>query len=79
MNPMVWKIIWMVVAYYISTALQPRPKDANPAAFDDFDFPLSEEGTEQAAVFGQVWTTSWQVLTVGNYRTSAIKSKGSKK
>ncbi len=30
-------------------------------------------------MFGQVWSKGWMVLTVGNYRTKAIKTKGSKK
>lgn len=73
------QVILLAASYLISYALQPKPENARPAAFEDFDFPLADEGTEMAAVFGQVWTSSWQVLTVGNYRTSAIKSKGSKK
>ncbi len=30
-------------------------------------------------ILGQCWSKSWMVLTVGNYRTKAIKTKGSKK
>ena len=53
--------------------------EAKPTAFEDIDFPRCDEGDEQVAVFGQCWSKSWMVLTVGNYRTKAIKTKGSKK
>lgn len=69
----------IVAAYVISYITRPKTPTPKPAAFADIDFPLSDEGSEQAAVFGQVWTKSWMVLTVGNYRTRAIKTKGSKK
>lgn len=63
------------------SVITPKPKvqGQKPAAFEDIDFPLCEEGEEQSAVFGQVWSKGWMVLTVGNYRTQAIKTKGSKK
>ena len=69
----------MVGSYLINAAFAPKPKQPKPTAFEDIDFPLCEEGEPKTAVFGQVWTKSWMVLTVGNYRTKAIKSKSSKK
>lgn len=59
--------------------LAPKPQKPKPTAFEDIDFPRCDEGDEQVAVFGQCWSKSWMVLTVGNYRTKAIKTKGSKK
>lgn len=56
-----------------------KTQKQKPTAFEDIDFPLCKEGEEKTAVFGQVWSKGWMVLTVGNYRTKAIKSKGSKK
>ncbi|WP_236200238.1 hypothetical protein [Pseudomonas pseudonitroreducens] len=73
------QIVIIIASYIISTALAPKPKSPKAPAFEDFDFPLSEEGGEKSAVFGQCWTPSWTVLTVGNYRTKAIRSKGGKK
>lgn len=68
-----------VVSYAISYFLAPTPKAPKPAAFEDVDFPLAEEGTEQYVIFGDCWTQDWVVLAVGNYRTSAIRKKGGKK
>ncbi|CDM42379.1 hypothetical protein [Ectopseudomonas oleovorans] len=76
--------MWLQVAilvgtYLLSSARAAKAKPPRPAAFEEIDFPVCEEGEEQTAVFGQVWSESWMVLTVGNHRTSAIKVKGSKK
>jgi hypothetical protein len=78
MDP-ITSIVILVASYLISAALAPKPKAPKPTAFEDIDFPLCEEGEEKTAVFGQVWTKSWMVLTVGNYRTKAIKTGGGKK
>lgn len=78
MDPFTLLLIVSVVSAGISYALAPKPEKPQPTAFDDIDFPQSDEGTEASAVFGQVWTKSWMVLTVGNYRTSPVKSKGGK-
>lgn len=72
-------LIVIVASVVIQAAMAPKPKQPRPTAFEDIDFPLCEEGEEQSAVFGQVWSKGWMVLTVGNYRTRAIKTKGSKK
>ena len=64
----------VIISYVLSSALA-KHKTPKPAAFEDFDFPQFEEGTPQAVVFGDVWTKSWMVLSVGNYRTKKIKEK----
>lgn len=69
----------LVASYILQTALAPKPKAPKPTAFEDIDFPLCEEGEDKGAVFGQVWSESWFVITVGNYFTKAIVTKGSKK
>ncbi len=69
-------LITLVASFAIMVALAPKPAKPKPAALEDFSFPQAEEGTAQSAVFGQVWTKGWMVLTVGNYRTRPIKSKG---
>lgn len=69
----------MIASIVISIALAPKPIIPQPAAFDEFDFPSADEGTAQCVFFGDCWTEDWMVLTVGNYRTSAIKGKGGKK
>lgn len=69
----------MVVSAIVSVALAPKPPKPKPASFTDFDFPAADEGTPQAVAFGDVWSTGWTVLGVGNYRTSRIRTKGGKK
>lgn len=63
----------MLVALVISYVLQPKPPTPKPAAFDEFDFPQSTEGTAQCVIFGDVWVDDWMVLGVGNYRTTPIQ------
>lgn len=72
-------IFLLVASFVISAALAPRPEQPRPEAFDDFDFPQVDDGTPQAVIFGDCWSSDWTVLAVGNYRTEAIKSKGGKK
>ncbi|RUI34537.1 hypothetical protein [Pseudomonas aeruginosa] len=79
MDPITLNITILVASYILSSALAPKPQKPKPTAFEDIDFPRCDEGDEQVAVFGQCWSKSWMVLTVGNYRTKAIKTKGSKK
>lgn len=69
----------LIASIIIQVALAPKMQPPPPAAFEDFDFPSAEEGTPQAVFFGDCWTEDWMVLSVGNYRTNAIKSKGGKK
>ncbi|MGO1069637.1 hypothetical protein [Lysobacter sp. Hz 25] len=78
MNIWVQLAIW-VISYFVSAAARPKAPQAKPAAFGDFQFPQSTEGTPQAVVFGDVWTPDWMVLGVGQYRTQPIKQKGGKK
>ncbi len=64
----------LVISYIVSAAVASRSSSsATRAAFDDFDFPQADEGTAQTVIFGDVWTESWMVLGVGNYRTTAIR------
>lgn len=73
------EVLILVASYILSAAFATKPKKPKPTAFEDIDFPLSKEGEDIGAVFGQKWSKSWMVLTVGNYRTKPIKTKGSKK
>lgn len=74
-----YQIIILIASYIISAVLAPKPQKPKPAAFDDIEFPQFEEGTPQPVIFGDVWTESWMVLGVGNYRTEEIRSEGGKK
>ncbi|MDF5818799.1 hypothetical protein P4054_29725 [Pseudomonas aeruginosa] len=79
-----WTRSQSISSFWLRRSSYPEPwrrsrKKPKPTAFEDIDFPRCDEGDELAAVFGQCWRKSWMVLTVGNYRTKAIKTKGSKK
>lgn len=76
---MLLQIAVLVGSYLLSTARAPKPKAPKAPAFEDIDFPLCKESEEKTAVFGQKWTKSWMVLTVGNYRTKTVRGKGGKK
>lgn len=68
-----FQIFVLIASYVLSTVLAPKPATPTPTAFEDIDFPQFEEGTAQAVIFGDVWTSDWMVLGVGNYRVTEIK------
>lgn len=72
------QIAILIISLIVSYATRPKPPKPKPPALEDFDFPQFEEGTPQIVVFGDVWLKDWMVLTVGNYRTTAIKADGKK-
>jgi hypothetical protein len=69
----------LVISIYVSVSMAPKPETPRATAFEDIDFPQVDEGTPQAVIFGDCWSGDWTVLAVGNYRTTAIRSKGGKK
>ncbi|QXV73588.1 putative tail assembly protein [Rhizobium phage RHph_X2_30] len=73
--------IGLLLASYAIQMLIPKAKGPSqkPASLSDFDFPQFEEGTPQPVIFGDVWTDDMFVLWYGNMRTSAVKTKSSKK
>lgn len=70
--------IALIVISYAITALTMKKAQGQqgPTAINDIKFPIPEEGTPQAVVFGDVWLPDWMVLWVGNYRTEEIKGGG---
>ena len=68
MNP--FPIIMMIVSTAINYANRPKIQPPKPAAFEQFEFPVAEEGTRQYVIFGDVWIKDWIVLSYGNFRTS---------
>jgi hypothetical protein len=72
------QIIFFIISLVISIATAPKPQNAKPAAFSDFDFPQIDEGTAQQWIFGDVWINDWMVVGIGNFRTEKIKSKSGK-
>lgn len=72
-------LLLLVVSAVISYSMMPKVQPPEPAAFEDFNFPQSEEGTPQCVIFGDCWSEDWMVLAVGNYRTTEIRKDGGKK
>lgn len=70
-------IALLVISYAITALTTSRPKNENaPTPLNDIKFPVPDEGTPQAVVFGDVWTKDWMVLWVGNYKTEEIHGGG---
>lgn len=77
---MFWvQLILLVVSSIVSYALRPKPPVPKPAALEDFDIPVAEQGRPIPVVFGTILLTGPNVLWYGDLRTSAIKEKGGKK
>ena len=72
-------VIVLVAALFISTALAPKPPQPKPAALEDFDVPVAEEGRPIPVVFGTVTITGPNVMWYGDLRSTPIQSKGGKK
>jgi hypothetical protein len=73
---LVWALAILVVSYAITalTTKKTRPKDAVPSRLSEFQFPQHEEGVPQAVIFGECWTSDWEVLYFGNLSTEAIRA-----
>lgn len=75
----VFQLALLVISYFVSAALAPKPPQPKAAALEDFDIPLAEEGRAIPVVFGTVVINSPSLMWYGDLRTSAIKEKGGKK
>lgn len=75
----VFQLFLLVVSYFISAALAPKPPQPKPAALEDFDIPMAEQGRPIPVVFGTVLLTGANVLWYGDLRTTPIQTKGGKK
>ena len=77
---MFWvQLILLVVSVIVSYALRPKPAVPKPAALEDFDIPVAEQGRPVPVVFGAILLTGPNVLWYGDLRTTPIKVKGGKK
>lgn len=74
-----YAIVMLIASVIINAALTPKPAEVQPATFSDFDMPQVDEGTAQLVFFGETWTSDWQVLAYGNFRTSKVSAKQGKK
>lgn len=75
----VFQLVLLVISYFVSAALAPKPPKPKPAALEDFDIPVAEQGRPVPVVFGTVLITGPNVLWYGDLRTTAITEKGGKK
>lgn len=74
------QIIIMLVSFALTMLTSSSSGGDKPkkAALEDFDLPVPEEGTPHIVVFGDCWIKDWTVLTFGNLRSSAVRSKSGK-
>jgi hypothetical protein len=73
------QIAIIIISMVISYAMRPKATNPPPTALKDIDFPQADEGTPQAVIFGDCWTSDWTVLAVGNYRTDPITATQAQK
>jgi hypothetical protein len=73
------QIILLVVSYFVSAALAPKPPKPKPAALEDFDIPVAEQGRPIPVIFGTMLITGPNVLWYGDLRSTPITSSGGKK
>lgn len=73
------QLVLLVVSYFVSAALAPKPPQPKSAALEEFDIPVAEEGRAIPVVFGEVLLSDPNVMWYGDLRTTAIKKKGGKK
>lgn len=69
-----WQIAIIIISMIVSAAMAPKQQEPKPTAFKDIEFPQADEGTPQAVVFGDCWSSDWMVLAVGDYRVEAISA-----
>lgn len=79
MAELAYAFVMLIASMLISYAMTPKQQGPKAAAFEDFQFPMADEGTPQCVIFGDCWSPDWTVLAVGNFRTTPIKSDGGKK
>lgn len=68
-----------LVFSYISFLLTPKPEAPKAATLDDFNLPRANEGDVIGKPYGTVWIRSPQIAWYGDFKSTAIKSDGSKK
>ncbi|MBR0568004.1 hypothetical protein J5J83_17925 [Azoarcus sp. L1K30] len=73
-----WNFVIYLVVMIVSSMLANPKSTASRASLDEFDLPVPDEGTPQCVIFGDCWTSDWQVLSYGNLRTKPVKSGGGK-
>lgn len=75
----IWAIAFFVVSYAVQALIAKKPagNDAKPSTFADFNIPQVQEGTPQAVIFGDCWSSDWTVLHTGNFKSEAIRKTAS--
>lgn len=80
MEPMTAAMLVMFIASALMAVyMQPKAQTPQPATFEDFDMPQTEEGTPLTVFFGTCSTKSWTVIGMGNFRTKKVKAGSAKK
>ena len=64
---------------YISFLLRPKPEPPKPATLEDFNIPVTKQGSEIPVVYGTTWIKAPQVHWYGDFGTRGIYSEQGKK
>ncbi|RKS87142.1 hypothetical protein DES39_0357 [Orbus hercynius] len=76
MEFLIMAAISMAISLVSSLLMPNKTQKPKPQTFNDESFPKVQDGATKVIVFGQVELSDWQVEWSGNFRTSAIKTKG---
>ncbi len=76
---MFWFVVIFIIALVAVVSMIPKPQSQKPAGFGDIQVPTAEEGREIPVLFGTKVIRSPNVVWYGDFKATAIKSKGGKK
>lgn len=77
---MVWQfVVGAIISIAATYLLRPKPQTQPPAAFDDIEVPVAEEGKEIPVLFGCKMLRGPNVVWYGDLKTEPIRTKGGKK
>ena len=65
-------VLGLFIVSFALSSLLVKGQKRKPAGLEEFEFPQADEGTPQAVVFGDAWTSGF-VPWWGNLRTKKIK------
>lgn len=76
MVQVIWFIVSVIVSYYASSQMMKNRQKRDPLTEKDVDIPQIDEGTPQAVLHGDCWTSGWTVLGWGNLQSEGVKEHG---
>lgn len=72
----IYFVVVALVSYFAAKQAMKNRQKQDPLSEGDVDIPQVDEGTPQAVLHGDGWTSGWTVLGWGNLTNQGIKSHG---